>query len=103
MKWTEQHDVMLCREILLIQPHKYRLKSTERGNAWTSIANDLNAIQELRFTVTQKAVRDRFKLLIARFKRKTNEEEAASGICPEESELDQALETIVELMSEAEQ
>ena len=102
MKWTEQHD-MLCREILLIQPHKYRSKSTERGNAWTSIASDLNAVQELRFTVTQKAVRDRFKLLVGRFKRKMNDEEAASGICPGESELDQALQNIVELMDEAEQ
>ena len=54
--------------------------------------------------MTQKAVRDlRFKLLVARFKRKMNDEEAASGICPEESELDQALQNIVELMNETEQ
>ena len=44
--------------------------------------------------MNQKAVRDRFKLLVARFKRKINEEEAASGIFPEESELDQAFQNI---------
>lgn len=103
MKWTEEHDILLCREVLVVQPHQYRPKSTERGNAWTSIANELNAIQEIRFSVTQKAVRDRLKLLVERFKRKLREEVSASGISPDESELDEALNTIIELMDEAEQ
>ena len=103
MKWTEEHDVMLCREVLIVYPHQYRPKSSERGNAWTTIANDLNAVQEIRFSVTQKAVRDRLKLLVERFKRKDNEERQASGISPDESELDEALYTIIELMDDAEQ
>lgn len=103
MKWTEDHDIMLCREVLVVQPFQYRPKSAERGNAWTSVACELNKIQEIRFAVSQKAVRDRLKLLIERFKRKMREEETASGICPEESELDQALYSILEIMEEAEQ
>ena len=57
MKGTEEHDVMLCRDVLTVYPHQYRPKSSERGNAWTTIANDLNAVQEIKFRVTQKAVR----------------------------------------------
>ena len=103
MKWTEEHDIMLCREVLIVQPHQFRPKSTERGYAWTTIANELNALQEVRFSVSQKAVRDRLKLLVERFKRKNREEEQASGISPDESELDGSLYTIIELMDEAEQ
>lgn len=86
---------MLCREVLVVQPYQHRPKSTERGNAWTSIANELNAIQEIRFSVTQKAGRDRVKLLVEHFKRKAREV-SASGIAPDESELDEALQTIIE-------
>lgn len=61
------------------------------------------------FRVTQKGVRDRFKLLVeqcqigfARFG-KMPEEKSASVIDPEESELDKACESIVELVDEYEQ
>ena len=103
MRWTEEHDIVLCREVLVAQPYQYRPKSAERGSAWTSIANELNAVQEIRFCVTQKAVRDRMKLLVERHKKKTREEESASGISPEESEIDEALNTIIELIDDAEQ
>lgn len=103
MRWTEEHDIVLCREVLVAQPYQYRAKSAERGSAWTSIANELNAVQEIRFCVTQKAVRDRMKLLVERHKKKTREEESASGISPEESEIDEALDTIIELIDDAEQ
>ena len=46
MKWTEKHDVMLCREVFIVYPHQYRPKSSERANAWTAIANDLNAVRD---------------------------------------------------------
>ncbi|CAB3991823.1 Hypothetical predicted protein [Paramuricea clavata] len=103
MRWTEEHDIVLCREVLVAQPYQYRPQSAERGSAWTSIANELNAVQEIRFCVTQKAVRDRMKLLVERHKKKTREEESASGISPEESEIDEALDTIIELIDDAEQ
>ena len=91
MRWTEEHNIVLCREVLVVQPYQYRPKSAERGSAWTSIANELNAVQEIRFCVTQKAVRDRMKLLVERHKKKTRDEESASGISPEQSEIDEAL------------
>ena len=103
MKWTEQHDVSLCREVLVVQPFQWQPKTQERGQAWTKIANELNAINHLRFTVNQKSVRDRLKLLIQRFKRKTRDEERETGINPDETELDMALEEIVDLTDEANQ
>lgn len=76
-------------------------KTQERGQAWTKIENELNAINHLRFTVNQKSVRDRLKLLIQRFKRKTRKEERETGINPEETKLDMALQEIVDLTDEA--
>ena len=37
-KWTEQHDVSLCREAFAAQPFQWRPKTQERGQAWTKIA-----------------------------------------------------------------
>ncbi|CAB3999713.1 nucleoporin GLE1-like [Paramuricea clavata] len=78
-------------------------ESAEIGSAWTTIANELNAVQEIRFCVTQKAVRDRMKLLVERHKKKTREEESPSGISPEQSDIYEALDTIIELIDDAEQ
>ena len=47
--------------------------------------------------MNQKSVRDRLKLLIERFKRKTRDEERQTGINPEETELEIALQDIVDL------
>ena len=65
--------------------------------------NELNAINHLRFTVNQKSVRDRLKLLIERFKRKTRDEERQTGLNSEETEHDIALQNIVNLTDEANQ
>ncbi|CAB3988142.1 Hypothetical predicted protein [Paramuricea clavata] len=43
------------------------------------------------------------KLLVERHKKKTRAEESASGISPEESEIDETLDTIIELIDDAEQ
>ena len=53
--------------------------------------------------MNQKSVRDRLKLLIECFKRKTRDEERQTGINPEETELDIALQDIVDLTDEANQ
>ena len=103
MRWTEEHNILLCQEVLVALPYQHRPKSVERGSAWTSIANELNAVQQMRFCVTQKAVQDRMKLLVERHKKKTRDEESASGISPEQSEIDEALDTIIELIDDADQ
>ena len=67
MKWTDAHDVMLCREISLMRPYSFKPGTKESGSAWFSVASDLNTVQELKFTVNQKSVRDRTKLLLENY------------------------------------
>ena len=99
MEWTSGHDVKLVREILITEPYQHKPGSRESGKAWETIAENLRKSDKRRFTVTQRSVRDRFKLLQNRFKISERKELAASGISPEPTELDAALEEIMERMS----
>ena len=36
--WSAQHDVMLCREILLAQPFQHKFGLREREHAWDEVA-----------------------------------------------------------------
>ncbi|KAL9961723.1 hypothetical protein ACROYT_G030723 [Oculina patagonica] len=101
MKWSEMHDVYLCREILFIKPYQFKSGSTHSGNAWTSIANDLCAVEEISFTVNQKSVRDRYRLLLDKHKKKMRAQESESGSTTDETELDKLLENILEETEEA--
>ena len=96
MIWTNQHDILLCREILVEEPYKFKHGSRERGQCWDRIANALSRIEKPRFMVDQRSVRDHFMKLEKNHKRKMAAEERASGIDPEHTELDEALQDIVE-------
>ena len=95
MEWSTSHDVLLCREIMVIEPYSAKPRTAQRGQLWKDIADRLNCLSEHKFNVTQRAVRDRFKLLSEKFKRKMAAEKVASGINPEVSELDVLLEEIL--------
>ena len=75
MEWKEEHDVFLDREILVSQPFKFKETTVERGKIWDEIANRLNNCQTLQFRVTKRSVRERFKLIKEKFKRKIQDEE----------------------------
>ncbi|XP_057302767.1 uncharacterized protein LOC130636935 [Hydractinia symbiolongicarpus] len=47
MIWNNEKDVLLCREILVKEPYKFKFKTRERGQAWTEISEILNQIPEL--------------------------------------------------------
>ena len=100
MEWTNKHDISFCREILLVIPFKAKPRTNQRGQLWNEIADCLNSLNEPKFSVTQRSVRDRFKLLSEKFKRKITAEERESGISPEISELDALLEEILDLEKE---
>lgn len=98
MEWKEEHDVLLCREMLVSQPFKFKERTVERGKIWDEIADRLNNCQTLKFRVNKRSVRERFKLIKEKFKRKVQDEEKASGIDVEPaSEHEQALEDICAL------
>ena len=93
MYWTSEHDVLLCREVVLENPYKARKGSSQRSEIWDKIANTLNSCTKPVF-----AVRDHVGILINRIKKKLRVEERSSGIAPPEpTELEILLEEIVAL------
>ena len=78
-----------------------RVGSKERGSVWSQIATNLNA--HPGFTVSQRAVRDRYSILEKKAKKRKREIENGTGISPEDSELDLALEEIIEKWEAADQ
>ena len=48
MEWKEEHDVLLCHEILVSQPFKFKERTVERGKMWDEIANQLRLGSHLR-------------------------------------------------------
>ena len=60
------------------------------------IAESLNSIENPKFTVNHRSVRERYTILEKNYVKKNNAEEKATGISPDEmSDLDKALEEIV--------
>ena len=96
MEWTEQHDNILCQEILVLEPFKAKKGSIARGQIWDKIANNLNSLQRPQFRVTKRSVRERYTLLSDKFRAKMRDEEKASGIDTDLSDVEKALEEIEE-------
>ena len=96
MKWTVEHDLTLCGEVLLQEPFKHPKNSKERGEVWSNIAVNLNSLKNPSFKVSKRSVRDRLTLLQTKYKGKIREEEKASGIDCEETPLVAAIEEILE-------
>ena len=103
MFWTEEHDVILVREMLANSLFANTKRGTvQRGRKWSEIAEHLLSVETLRFKVDQRGVRERYSLLAKTYRKKIREEEGASGIStPKLSELDQALEDLIVREDEA--
>ena len=98
MDWTEGHDVLLLREMLVRELFTFKKGSVSRGEAWDSILEKLQTIESPKFSIKDKrAVRDRWQLLSRKYLQKMREEELASGISvAEQSERDVLIEELVE-------
>jgi hypothetical protein len=97
MIWTQEHNEMLIREMYLLEPWKYKKGSPQRGGVWEQISTLLNDLDEPSFHVTQKSLRDHYNLLEKQQKKRLREEAKASGISPDHSEFEDAMEDIIEL------
>lgn len=100
MKWSESHDILFAREVLVSSLYETRNGSPERGKVWDEIAENLNKLENPLFSVSKRSLRDRLSLLIKRYKAKVREEDRATGISPEEDEIDSMLEEICDKESE---
>ena len=96
MSCTEEKDVLFCREILVSKLFNTKKSSPERGQVWNDIADNLCQLQQPTFRVNQKSVRDHYNKLVMGYKGKMQDELNASGISPEEREIDELLEEIAE-------
>ena len=74
------------------------IKMIAMRQIWTDIATSLKEYEHMNFKEnhSQRAVRERFALLHCKFKEKENKEIRASGISPEQDDLDVLLEEIIE-------
>ena len=103
MYWTEEHDRLMCREILAVDPFTGTKKGTvQRGAKWKIIADHLLEILEPKFKVDSRAVRDRYQLLAQKLRKKLKSEEKACGIDTEMSETETAIEELIEKEDAAE-
>ena len=102
MEWTEEHELMFCREIVLHNLYQYKDGSRERGQCLDRIAESLNDLTTIWFKVDQRALRDKIKKLLQLYINKRNKEERGSGISPEHTELDDLLQEIYERKRESE-
>ena len=83
------------------EPYKFKLRTPERGQAWESLAQQLNSIHQPKFRVTARSVRDRFSLLSTKYAQKLRMEERASGIEVEHTELEKLIDEILEREKDA--
>lgn len=96
MEWTNNHELALAREVLLLAPYCHKARTAERGKVWQTMADNLNSHATLRFLVTKKWVMEDRKLLLDKYRTKMQKEWKDSGVEVEETKLDQALEEINE-------
>ena len=98
MYWTKDHDLLLIREVLAVDPYSQPKGSRERAKLWEEIAMSLNSVSVPQFSVTVRSVRYRVNLvLIKKHKKKVVEENKASDITPDEpSEFELGMDEICE-------
>ena len=97
MIWTLEQDDALCKQILLIEPFRFRPRTNQSGSAWSKVSDELNKMASLQMKVDQRAVRERFKTIKKKFQDKMRAEENASGMAPPDlTPVEEALEDIVE-------
>ena len=98
MYWTEQHNIILCREVVFENPYVYKKGSPQRSEALKKIVDVLNKCDSPQFNADHRAIWDYINALVNKYKKKIGVEERASGISPNEpSELDDLIQKIIAL------
>ena len=96
MQWTDEHHTILFARDLATEPFKYKPRTQQRTYLWNSIVDHLNDVKNPAFSITQRAVKDKFNLLKEKFIAKKKQQDKASGIEVEVTETDVLLEEIID-------
>ncbi|XP_071958428.1 uncharacterized protein [Antedon mediterranea] len=94
MRWDDTKDLVLCKEILVVFPFRYKERTQCRGSAWKRVAANLKEKTDLFFKLDARSVRDRWHCLKNRTKDRI-EKEICDGIMPELTELDTLLRDLI--------
>ena len=103
MRWTDIHDILFLREIMVGAPFTYPKGSNERGQVWVKLADELRQLTEYNFYVNGRSLRDHYNLLEIKHRKGIASENSASGIAPTHSEIDVAMEELIELFKQSDE
>lgn len=96
MFWTFDHEAILCREVVNVNPYTTKKGSTQRSSMWGKIADTLNKCSVPKFRVDKRSVRNHVGILVYKHKKKLQTEEKAIGVTADEpTELENLLDTII--------
>ncbi|CAH3196805.1 unnamed protein product, partial [Porites evermanni] len=70
MFWTHDHEAVLCREVVNVNPYTTKKGSTQRSSMWEKIADTLNKCTVPKFRVDKRSVRDHVGILVYKHKKK---------------------------------
>ena len=91
MNWTPLHVIILCKQVVFVNPYSAKKKSVQRSALWQKIADNLNSIHDPHLNVEKRSVRDHIGILVQRYKRQQAQELRESGTTPERTELEQII------------
>ena len=99
MFWTHDHEAILCREVVSVNPYTTKKGSTQRSSMWGKIADTLNKCTVPKFRADKRSVRDHVgPRYVYKHKKKLLAEEKATGITPDEpTELENLLDMKITL------
>ncbi|XP_028411545.1 UPF0746 protein DDB_G0281095-like [Dendronephthya gigantea] len=102
MVWNNEKDKTLLKEMAAEGVMRKKPKSRDRGTSWEKVVSNLNSSAE--FEVSQKSLRDRYKLLAKKYKNKMRKEESSTGGGGDgPNELESLLQDLIEMEEDAEQ
>ena len=70
MYWTEQHNIILCREVVFENPYIYKKGSLHRSETWKKIVDVLNKCASQQFNVDHRTIQDHINVLVNKYKKK---------------------------------
>lgn len=100
--WSDEMDEVLLKEVILYEPYQFKCRTKESGNAWKAISESLSRFHPVFINIDSRACREWFTLLKTRRENELKLEEKASGISPDETEKNRALDEIIERVKEFE-
>ena len=54
MEWTDDHDILLLREMIATELFQFKKGRTDRGKIWESIQERLNKLNNPKFMIKEK-------------------------------------------------